>query len=100
MSSNQAPNSGPSLIEAQTVVRDFLKQALPDVRRVDITKVAKPEIDGANWEAEADVWQPNPTVQALHLETQQPVLDQQRYLVRLDTLLNVVAYEIAEALRD
>jgi hypothetical protein len=100
MSGNQAPNSGPSLIEAQTVVRDFLEQALPDVRCVHITKVAKPELEGGKWEAEADVWQPNPTVQALRLETQQPVLDQQHYLVRLDNLMNVVAYELAEAMRE
>jgi hypothetical protein len=100
MSSDQNAHGGASLLAAQGAVREFLEQALPEVRRINVTKVTKPEFDGGNWEAEAEVWQPNPTVQALHLKTQQPVLDHQHYLVRLDALLNVVAYQLDEALGD
>ena len=85
----------PSLAEALAVTREFLAGTLPDVQRVDITKVA-PSISGeASWEAEADVWQPNATLKSLGLETGRPVLDQKHYLVRLDGLLNVLEYELS-----
>jgi hypothetical protein len=87
----------PSVAEAQAVAREFLAGALPDVQRVDITKVA-PLISGeATWEAEADVWQPNATLKNLGLETARPVLDHNHYLVRLDALLNVLEYELKES---
>ena len=82
------------VVEAQAVAREFLADALSDVQRVDITKVA-PIISGeATWEAEADVWQPNATLKTLGIETGRPVLDHNRYLVRLDALLNVLEYEL------
>jgi len=93
-------NERPTIADAQTAVRDFLEKSLPDVHRVNITKVSKGGADAEAWEAEAEVWQPNPTIQALHLETQRPVLDRQHYLVRLDRLLNIVAYELAGTMRD
>lgn len=87
----------PSVAAAQAVAREFLAGALPDVQRVDITKVA-PLISGeATWEAEADVWQPNATLKSLGLETARPVLDHNHYLVRLDALLNVLEYELKES---
>jgi len=85
--------------DAQTTVRDFLENSLPDVSRVNITKVAKIETNDGGWEAEADVWQPNPTLQSLNIQTRRPVLDQEHYLVRLDNLLNILAYEIGESVR-
>ncbi len=85
--------------DAQTAVRDFLENSLPDVNRVNITKVAKIESSEGGWEAEADVWQPNPTLQSLNIQTRRPVLDQEHYLVRLDNLLNILAYEIGEYAR-
>jgi hypothetical protein len=85
--------------DAQTAVRDFLENSLPDVSRVDITKVAKIETSDGGWEAKADVWQPNPTLKSLKIQTRRPVLDQEHYLVRLDNLLNILAYEIDESIR-
>ncbi len=84
-----------SVAEAQTVTQDFLLGALPDVQRVDITKVA-PFASG-DWEAEADVWQPNATLKSLGIETGRPVLDHNRYLVRLDAMMNVLEYELKES---
>jgi len=87
MTGKEPPTGRTTIAEAQKAVRGFLEEAVPGQRLVHVTKVAR---------READVWQPNPTIQALHLETQRPVLDQYHYLVRLDALLNVVAYELAQ----
>ena len=84
-----------SVAEAQTMTREFLEAALPDVQRVDITKVAPAASGEAAWEAEAEVWQPNPTLKSLGLETGRPVLDHSHYLIRLDALLNVLEYELS-----
>ncbi len=84
----------PSVAQAQVVARSFLTGALPDVQRVDITKVVPLASGNATWEAEADVWQPNATLQSLGLETGRPVLDHNHYLIRLDALLNVLEYEL------
>ncbi len=88
-----------SVAEAQAVARDFLAGALPDVRRVDVTKVAPLALGEAGWEAEADVWQPNATLKSLGLETGRPVLDHGHYLIRLDALLNVLEYELRDSLQ-
>jgi len=96
MNGKEAPMGRATITDAQSAVRSFLEQAVPGQRLVHVTKVSKRDADGGLWEAEADVWQPNPTIQALRLETQRPVLDQCHYLVRLDALLNVVAYELAQ----
>ncbi|MGD0383731.1 MAG: hypothetical protein ABSA77_09430 [Thermoguttaceae bacterium] len=88
-----------TIIKAQTAVRNFLEKSLPDVNRVIITKVAKIETTDGGWEAEADVWLPNQTLQSLNFRTQRPVLDQEHYLVRLDNLLNILAYELEESVR-
>ena len=89
----------PTLVEAQAAVRTFLKEALPDVHRVDITKVMPIDFNEGAWEADAVVWQPNATIQALGLSTQRAVLDQNFYAVRLDDQLNIIAYEIKESER-
>ena len=94
---NIEPARRPSVVDAQAVAREFLTDALPDVQRVDIVKVA-PILSGeATWEAEADVWQPNATLKSLGLETGRPVLDHNHYLIRLDALLNVLEYELRES---
>jgi hypothetical protein len=83
--------------EAQTVARDFLASALPDVQRVDITKIAPFSSGDAAWEAEAEVWQPNATLKSLGIETGRPVLDHNHYLIRLDAMFNVLEYELQES---
>ena len=85
------------IVEAQVVAREFLTDALSDVQRVDITKVAPTTTGEARWEAEADVGQPNATLKSLGIETGRPVLDHNHYLVRLDSLLNVLEYELRES---
>jgi hypothetical protein len=87
----------PSIAEAHTAARDFLAGTLPDVQRVDITKVAPVASGEAAWEAEADVWQPNATLKTLGIETGRPVLDHHHYLIRLDALLNVLEFELRES---
>ena len=85
-----------TLVQAQAAVRAFLLEALPDVHRVDITRVTRIEFNEGGWEADAAVWQPNATIQALGLSTEHPVLDQNFYVVRLDGQLDVVGYESKE----
>jgi hypothetical protein len=83
--------------EARAAVRDFIPAVLPDVQRVDITKIVPSSAGDATWDVEADVWQPNPTLKTLGIETGRPVLDHNRYLVRLDAMLNVLEYELRES---
>jgi hypothetical protein len=92
---NEAQRS--NLVEAQSVAREFLTAALPDVQRVDVTKVALVNLGDTVWEAEADVWQPNATLKSLGIETGRPVLDHNHYLLRIDALLNVLEYELRES---
>jgi len=94
MSEQEAVAKPPSIADAQNAVRAFLEQSLPDARRINVTKVGHADSASSAWEAEADVWCPNATVASLNLQTQRPVLDHQHYLVRLDALLNVLAYEL------
>jgi len=97
MSTSGNETGQPALVDAQATVRHFLEAALPEVQRVDVTRVTRGQPGETAWEAEADVWQPNPTLKSLGIETQRPVLDHQRYLLRLDALLNVLAYELESA---
>jgi len=89
----------PTLVEAQAVVRAFLQEALPDVHRIDITRVMPIEFNEGGWEADALVWQPNATIQALGLSTERAVLDQNFYVVQVDGQLNVIGYETKETER-
>jgi hypothetical protein len=95
LNADQARRSG--IAEAQAVARAFLTGVLSDVQRVDITKIAPVTSGQASWEAEADVWQPNPTLKSLGIETGRPVLDHNHYMVQLDNLLNVLEYELRES---
>jgi len=83
-----------AISDAQTAVCDFLEAVLPEVQRIDVTRMAPVDAGEVAWEARADVWQPNPTLKTLGIQTQRPVLDHQRYMLRLDALLNVLAYEL------
>ena len=96
MTTKELPARRPTIVQAQAAVRSFLQEALPDVHRVDITRVVRVEFNDGGWEADAAVWQPNATIQALGLATERAVLDQNFYLVRLDGELNVIGYEIKE----
>jgi hypothetical protein len=99
MTTPQIEDLRPTLVDAQRTVRAFLKESLPDVHRVDVTKVVSLGSGRVAWEALAVVWQPNSIIQALGLSTERPVLDQNTYLVQLDDRLNVIGYETQEAER-
>jgi hypothetical protein len=99
MTTERLAEHRPTLADARAAVQTFLREALPEVWRVDVTRIAPVESHEAVWEADAVVWQPNATIQALRLSTQHPVLDQSCFLVRLDGQLNVIAYEIRETER-
>lgn len=91
---------GPTIGDARTAVSDFLRQSLPEVHRVNVTKLVQIDAEEGTWEADAEVWQPNATIQALGLPISNPVLDQNEYLVRLDGQLNVIAYAEKESIED
>ncbi|MGD0899346.1 MAG: hypothetical protein ABR915_16030 [Thermoguttaceae bacterium] len=97
MATGQCTDHRPTLADALTAVRCFLQASLPDVARVDVSRVMPVQSGEASWEAQAVVWQPNSTVQSLGLETSHPVLDPHTCIVRLDSCLNVIAYETEEA---
>ncbi|MFH1923651.1 MAG: hypothetical protein ABIP48_27640 [Planctomycetota bacterium] len=82
----------PTTAALQNAVIDFLTESVPNVRRVNIVKLVPIDEYDGTWEAEAEVWQPNATIESLGMQTQRPVLDRTRYLVRLDRHLQVSAY--------
>ena len=87
----------PSIAAVQKAVEDFLRQSLPDVRKVNVVKVVPVDPEEGTWEAEADVWQPNATIESLQLTTERPVLDRALYLLRLDRQLDVQAYGLKDS---
>jgi hypothetical protein len=82
---------------ARDAVIDFLSKMLPDVRHINIIKLALMDPEQGGWEAEAEVQVPNATVKALGLPTRRPVLDLQTYLLRLDNEGNVTAYGLRDS---
>jgi len=95
-----SPLKGAALIEdVRKVVSEFLKQQ-PDVRRVNVTKLAQIDPEADSWEAEAEVYVPNTTIRNLGLPVSQEVLDCQQYLLRLDGQLNVVAYGLRDLVEE
>jgi hypothetical protein len=82
---------------ARDAVSDFLSKMLPDVRHINIVKLALMDPEQGGWEAEAEVQVPNATVKALGLQTRRPVLDRQAYLLRLDGEGNVTAYGLRDS---
>jgi hypothetical protein len=75
----------------------FLRQTLPAVSKVNVTKLVPIDEGEGVWEAEAEVWQPNATIESLGIRTQRPVLDRVIYLVRLDRHLYVSAYGLKDS---
>lgn len=90
----------PTIIEVKKAVGDFLQTALTEVHRVNVTKLVQIDQDEGTWEAEAEVFLPNPTIKALGLPLTNTVLDQVSYLLRLDGQLNVLAYGPKESVED
>jgi phenylpyruvate tautomerase PptA (4-oxalocrotonate tautomerase family) len=77
-------------------VTNFLKKVV-GAKKVSITKVALEDSEKEIWEAEAEVYVPNPTISALGLLVRKEVLDCQIYLFRLDKRLNIVAYGLRDS---
>ena len=86
------PPKLPPIEDVKDAVANFLKKMV-DAKQVSITKLALMDSEKGTWEAEAEVYVPNPTIRALGLPVQKEVLDCQTYLLRLDMQLNIVAYE-------
>ncbi len=97
MTNEELATGRPTMREARAAALTFLEESLAEATRFNIVKLAPLDGQDARWEVEADVWQPNPTIQALQLPTERQVVDQERYLLRLDNRLNVVAYGLKEA---
>ncbi|HHT9105478.1 MAG TPA: hypothetical protein ACFYD7_06360 [Candidatus Wujingus californicus] len=81
--------------DVRDVAVKFLKKQ-PDVKRVNVTKLAQIDPEKGCWEVEAEVYVPNATIQALGLPVQKEVLDCKTYLLRVDGLLNVTAYGLRD----
>jgi hypothetical protein len=100
VSSARGPQEKRSVLpigNARDAVSDFLNKMLPDVRHINIVKLALMDPEQGGWEAEAEVCVPNATVKALGLPTRRPVLDRQAYLLRLDDEGNVTAYGLRDS---
>jgi len=93
---HKAEGHVPPIEDARDAVIAFLKKTL-DVKHVNVTKLAVLDSEKGTWEAEAEVYVPNPTIKALGLPIQKEVLDCQPYLLRLDSQLNIVAYGLKES---
>ena len=93
----QASRSVLPIANARDAVIDFLNKMLPDVRHINIIKLALMDPEQGGWEAEAEVQVPNATIKALGLPTRRPVLDRQTYLLRLDAQGNVTTYGLRDS---
>lgn len=82
--------------EARLAVSRFLKKQ-PGVRHAGLTRLAQAPAGKGAWEAEAEVYVPNWTIKTLGLRVHRQVLDRRLYVLRLDSELNVVAYELKES---
>jgi len=89
---SEAERKLPPIEEVRGAISNFLKKMV-DAKKVSVTKMVLLDSEKVTWEAEADVYVPNPTIRALGLAVQKEVLDRQTYLLRLDMQLNIVAYE-------
>ncbi len=87
----------PSLEDARHSVIKFLKDTLPEVKQVNVSKLAPIDIEKGTWESEADVYLPNAAIKALGLPTQKDVLDCRAYLLRLDSRLKVTAFGLRDS---
>ncbi|MBU4400756.1 MAG: hypothetical protein KKE86_15675 [Planctomycetes bacterium] len=87
----------PTTAVLQNTVTDFLAASLPNVKRAVVVKLVPIDQDEGTWEAEAEVWQPNATIESLGMQTRRPVLDRMSYLVRLDRNLQISAYGLKDS---
>ena len=94
--SPKAERNPPSVEEARNAALAFLGK-MPDVRQVEVTKLAVMDSEKGGWEAEAELYLPNRTIKTLGLPVQREVLDCQTYLLRLDEQLRIVAYGRTDA---
>ncbi len=89
----------PPIEDVRDAISNFLAQMV-DAQEVSVTKMVLLDAEKVTWEAEADVYVPNKTIRALELPTEKEVLDCQKYLLRMDKHLNIVAYGRRDPLRD
>ena len=89
----------PSMEAARNAVVEFF-QKMPDVRRVDVTKVAVLDAEKGTLEAEAEVYVPNAAIKSLGLPVQREVLDCKPYLLRLDEQLTIVGYGLKDSVEE
>jgi len=95
----EAERKLPPIEDVRDAVSNFLKKMV-DGKKVSVTKLALLDSEKETWEAEADVYVPNPTIRALGLPVRKEVLDCQTYLLRLDKQLNIIAYERRDSVID
>jgi len=81
------------LEDARAAVSRFLKTQ-PDVKHASVTKLTQAAAGKGAWEAEAEVYVPNATIKALRLPVRRQVLDLRLYVLRLDSELSVVSFEL------
>ena len=93
------PPKLPPIEDVRDAVANFLKKMV-DAKKVSITKLALMDSEKGTWEAEAEVYVPNPTIRALGLPVRKEVLDCQTYLLRLDKQLNIVAYALRDSVME
>ena len=90
------PLAAHTIEDVGNAVVEFLKKQ-PNVTGVNVTKLAQIDPETGQWEAEADVYVPNATIQALGLPVRKKVLDCQTYLLKVDGRLNVIAYGLRDS---
>jgi hypothetical protein len=93
------PPKLPPIEDVKDAVANFLKKMV-DAKQVSITKLALMDSEKGTWEAEAEVYVPNPTIKALGLPVRKEVLDCQTYLLRLDKQLNIIAYGLRDSVME
>ena len=89
----------PPIEDVRDAISNFLAQMV-DAQEVSVTKLVLLDAEKVTWEAEADVYVPNPTIRGLELPMEKEVLDCQKYLLRMDKHLNIVAYGRRDPVRD
>ena len=95
----EAERKLPPIEDVRDAISNFFKKMV-DAKKVSVTKLVLLDSEKETWEAEADVYVPNPTIKALGLPVQKEVLDRQTYILRLDMQLNIVAYERKDSATD
>ena len=95
----EAERKLPPIEEVKDAISNFLKKMV-GAKKVSVTKMVLLDSEKETWEADADVYVPNPTIKALGLPVQKEVLDRQTYVLRLDMQLNIVAYERRDSATD